>query len=137
MPARFAIREAAHAAFRGSSTARRWSRRGRVQRGALLAFGAVPIYAYRCPNGHLFELFKRMNDPPPESCETCGAAPVEQVLYPVAIHYKGSGFYSTDYGRGNRKQAKEGAEAGAPSTDSGGGDSKAGEKVEKKAAAAD
>ena len=79
-----------------------------------------------------------MNDPPPDRCETCGAAPVEQVLYPVAIHYKGSGFYSTDYGRANRKQAKEGAEAGAASTDSGGGDAKAGgEKVEKKAAAAE
>ena len=100
----------------------------------------MPIYEYRCPNGHLFEVFKRMTDPAPERCETCGASPVEQVLYPVAIHYKGSGFYSTDYGRG-RKTAKETAETGAgagASSDSGGGDSGGGEKtVEKKAAAAD
>jgi putative FmdB family regulatory protein len=79
----------------------------------------VPIYEYRCPNGHVFELFKRMNDPAPEACEVCGASPVELVLYPVAIHYKGSGFYSTDYGKGKR-----GAAAESGSSDSGSGESK-------------
>jgi putative FmdB family regulatory protein len=67
----------------------------------------VPIYEYRCPNGHVFELFQRMDDAPPETCPTCGAGPLEKVLYPVAVHFKGSGFYSTDYGR-SRKTAKEG-----------------------------
>jgi putative FmdB family regulatory protein len=67
----------------------------------------VPIYEYRCPNGHVFELFQRMDDAPPEACPTCGAGPLEKVLYPVAVHFKGSGFYSTDYGR-SRKTAKEG-----------------------------
>lgn len=65
----------------------------------------MPIYEYRCPNGHLFERFQRMTDPAPEACEVCGAAPVELVLYPVAIHYKGSGFYSTDYGKGAKRKA--------------------------------
>jgi putative FmdB family regulatory protein len=64
----------------------------------------MPIYEYRCPNGHTFELFQRMTDPPASECQICGAAPVEKVLYPVAIHFKGSGFYSTDYGRGGRKR---------------------------------
>jgi putative FmdB family regulatory protein len=64
----------------------------------------MPIYEYRCPNGHTFELFQRMTDPPPADCQICGAAPVEKVLYPAAIHFKGSGFYSTDYGRGARKK---------------------------------
>jgi putative FmdB family regulatory protein len=91
----------------------------------------MPIYEYRCPNGHTFEVFQRMDDPPAERCETCGEGPVQRVLYPVAVHFKGSGFYSTDYGRGSRKQAKEG-EAGA-SGDSGGGEK---DKVEKKAAEA-
>jgi putative FmdB family regulatory protein len=68
----------------------------------------MPIYEYRCPNGHLFELFQRMGDPPPDVCEVCGEGPVERVLYPVAVHFKGSGFYSTDYGRGSRK-SKDGA----------------------------
>jgi putative FmdB family regulatory protein len=75
----------------------------------------MPTYEYRCPNGHVFELFQRMTDDAPEKCEVCGAGPVERVLYPVAVHFKGSGFYSTDYGRGSRKPAKEGE---AASTDS-------------------
>ena len=78
----------------------------------------MPVYEYRCPNGHTFEVFQRMTDPPSETCETCGAGPVEKILFPVAVHFKGSGFYSTDYGRGGKKK------------ESGTGD--AGEKTEKK-----
>jgi putative FmdB family regulatory protein len=70
----------------------------------------MPIYEYRCPNRHTFELFQRMSDPPPSECQICGEAPVEKVLYPAAIHFKGSGFYSTDYGRGGAK--KEGSRDG-------------------------
>jgi len=65
----------------------------------------VPIYEYRCPNGHTFEVFQKMTDEPIEMCTTCGAGPVEKILFPVAVHFKGSGFYSTDYGRGGRKGA--------------------------------
>lgn len=60
----------------------------------------MPIYEYRCPNGDTFELFQKMTDPPPAACPVCGAGPVEKLLFPVAVHFKGSGFYSTDYGRG-------------------------------------
>jgi putative FmdB family regulatory protein len=77
----------------------------------------MPIYEYRCPNGHLFERFQSMTAPAPEKCDICGAAPVELVLYPVAIHYKGSGFYSTDYGKA--KSGKKDGESG-----SGGGETK-------------
>ena len=78
----------------------------------------MPIYEYRCPNGHTFERFQSMTAPAPETCDTCGASPVELVLYPVAIHYKGSGFYSTDYGRGAKKEGDgSGGESGK--TDSG------------------
>jgi putative FmdB family regulatory protein len=70
----------------------------------------MPIYEYRCPNGHLFELFQRMGEAPPDVCEVCGEGPVERVLYPVAVHFKGSGFYSTDYGRGRKgDESKDGA----------------------------
>jgi putative FmdB family regulatory protein len=79
----------------------------------------MPIYEYRCPNGHVFELFQRMADAPPDQCDVCGAGPLERVLYPVAVHFKGSGFYSTDYGRGSgRKGAKDG-DSGSGSSDSG------------------
>ena len=87
----------------------------------------MPIYEYRCPNGHLFELFQRMGEPPPEACEICGEGPVERVLYPVAVHFKGSGFYSTDYGRGSRKKEKE------PSKDGSGGDGESVKKAEPEA----
>jgi putative FmdB family regulatory protein len=58
----------------------------------------MPIYEYRCKKGHQFEVIQRMADDPIEVCEVCGA-PVERVFHPVAVHFKGSGFYSTDYGR--------------------------------------
>ena len=79
----------------------------------------MPIYEYRCPNGHTFEVFQRMSDPPAAACEVCGASPVEKVLFPVAVHFKGSGFYATDYGRGSRKAAKEGESASASTDGSG------------------
>jgi putative FmdB family regulatory protein len=63
----------------------------------------VPIYEYRCPEGHTFERFQSMTAPAPETCDLCGASPLELVLYPVAIHYKGSGFYTTDYGKKEKK----------------------------------
>jgi len=94
----------------------------------------VPIYEYRCPNGHVFELFQRMGAAAPEGCETCGAGPLERVLYPVAVHFKGSGFYSTDYGRGSRKPTKE-SEA-ASESDSGGEKKEKTEDTKPKAAEA-
>jgi putative FmdB family regulatory protein len=95
----------------------------------------VPIYEYRCPEGHTFERFQSMTAPAPEKCDVCGAAPVELVLYPVAIHYKGSGFYTTDYGKG--KAAKKEGDGGSSGGEGGGkSDSKPAEKTEKKTAAA-
>jgi len=82
----------------------------------------MPIYEYRCPNGHTFEVFQRMSDAPVASCEVCGASPVEKLLFPVAVHFKGSGFYSTDYGRGSRKGAKD-SDSGASSSSDGSGSS--------------
>jgi putative FmdB family regulatory protein len=76
----------------------------------------VPIYEYRCPNGHVFERFQSMTAPAPETCDVCGASPVEVVLYPVAIHYKGSGFYSTDYGKGKPKKEGDGGGGGEGGT---------------------
>jgi putative FmdB family regulatory protein len=78
----------------------------------------MPIYEYKCPNGHLFEVFHGMTEPGPEVCEVCGAAPLQVVLHPVAVHYKGSGFYSTDYGRKGKKPVKEGSSSDSSSNDS-------------------
>jgi len=96
----------------------------------------VPTYEYRCPNGHLFDVFKSIHAPAPEKCSVCGEGPVEVVLHPVAVHFKGSGFYSTDYGRGRRKAetSKDGDSGSSDKADK--KDTKDAGKVEKKAAEA-
>ena len=86
----------------------------------------MPTYEYRCPKGHVFELFQRMSDAPPEVCVQCGAGPLERVLYPVAVHFKGSGFYATDYGKGSRKKQESTSSDSGSSGD--GGDKKPAEK---------
>jgi putative FmdB family regulatory protein len=58
----------------------------------------MPIYEYRCEKGHTFEVMQSMSDDPLTSCTTCSAS-VQRVFHPVAVHFKGSGFYTTDYGR--------------------------------------
>ena len=58
----------------------------------------MPIYEYRCEQGHTFEVMQRMTDAPLTLCSTC-EAPVQRVFHPVAVHFKGSGFYNTDYGK--------------------------------------
>jgi putative FmdB family regulatory protein len=98
----------------------------------------VPIYEYKCPNGHLFEVFHGMTEDGPAVCEVCGEGPLQRVLHPVAVHYKGSGFYSTDYGKKKKPQPKEGAASDSSSSSSGSdGSSTGGEKGggEKKKAA--
>ena len=80
----------------------------------------MPLYEYKCPNGHLFEVMHGMTEEGPSVCEACGEGPLQLVLHPVAVHYKGSGFYSTDYGRKKKAAAKEGA---ASSDSSSSGDS--------------
>jgi len=92
----------------------------------------LPVYEYKCPNGHLFEVIHGMNDPSPSVCEICGAGPLQRVLHPVAVHYKGSGFYSTDYGRKSKQSgAKEGGSSDSStstSADSGSGSSSGSDK---------
>jgi putative FmdB family regulatory protein len=75
----------------------------------------MPIYEYRCEQGHTFEVLQRMSDDPLSTCQTCDA-PVARVFHPVAVHFKGSGFYNTDYG--TRKRAKEKAGESSSSSDS-------------------
>jgi putative FmdB family regulatory protein len=77
----------------------------------------MPIYEYKCENGHVFDVIQRMSDEPLTECQECGA-PAARVLHPVAVHFKGSGFYNTDYGK-----KKKGAAANGSSSE-GSGESK-------------
>jgi putative FmdB family regulatory protein len=87
----------------------------------------MPIYEYRCENGHQFEVMQRMSDDPVTKCEVCGAE-VQRVFHPIAVHFKGSGFYNTDYGTRKRsremKEAKEGSSKSESSSSSSSSDSK-------------
>ena len=85
----------------------------------------MPVYEYRCEKGHTFEVMQRMSDDSVTSCTVCGA-PCHRVLHPVAVHFKGSGFYTTDYGRKPKAGAASSEYSGGKaSSDSGsGGDKK-------------
>ena len=88
----------------------------------------MPIYEFRCRNGHTFEVSQRMTDDPVTTCEVCGA-PVERVFRPVAVHFKGSGFYNTDYG----KQKRAAADGAGSNNSTGDGKAEAPKKSEKSA----
>jgi putative FmdB family regulatory protein len=81
----------------------------------------MPIYEYKCENGHVFDVIQKMSDEALTECQECGA-PAQRVLHPVAVHFKGSGFYNTDYGRkkggGNGGTGSEGS-GESKSSDSG------------------
>jgi putative FmdB family regulatory protein len=76
----------------------------------------MPIYEYKCENGHVFDVMQKLSDDPVTTCTVCGAS-VRKVLHPVGISFKGSGFYSTDY---------KGAASKAETTKNGESDEKAG-----------
>ncbi len=99
----------------------------------------MPIYEYRCEQGHTFEVLQRMAEDPVVSCETC-SAPVERVFHPVAVHFKGSGFYNTDYGTRKRsremKESGEGAGKGGKDETKSGSDSASAGKTKTESSAA-
>lgn len=79
----------------------------------------MPIYEYRRPNGTTFEVMQRMTDDPLTHDPETGV-PVERVFHPVAVHFKGKGFYNTDYGTKRRnRELRESAESGADKYEAG------------------
>jgi putative FmdB family regulatory protein len=85
----------------------------------------MPIYEYKCENGHVFDVLQRMSDAPLTECIECGAT-VQKVLQPVGISFKGSGFYSTDYNnkKGPKEEPKKAAATSGESSTNGASDSK-------------
>ena len=91
----------------------------------------MPIYEYKCEKGHQFEVVQRMVDDPITTCETC-SAPVSRVFHPVAVHFKGKGFYSTDYGSKKRARELKAAAEGGSNGDKSSSESKSDSKSESK-----
>ena len=78
----------------------------------------MPIYEYKCDNGHVFEVMQKMTDDPVKKCPECKAK-VQRVFHPVAVHFKGKGFYNTDYGTKRRaREMEKSASDGASKTES-------------------
>jgi len=100
----------------------------------------MPIYEYKCANGHVFDVIQKMSDESLTECQECGA-PAERVLHPVAIHFKGSGFHNTDYGKkktganGSSSESAKDSSGDSASSESKSSDSKSSDS--KAASAAD
>lgn len=97
----------------------------------------MPIYEYKCDNGHVFDVMQKMADDSLTECVECGA-PCVRVLTAPAVHFKGSGFYNTDYGKrkgGGNGSSSEGGEGGSSkSSDSGSASDSSSSKSESKPA---
>ena len=89
----------------------------------------MPIYEYKCENGHVFDVIQKFTDEPLTECQECGA-PAVRVLHSPAIHFKGSGFHNTDYGtkRGGGNGGSEGGSESGSGSGSGSSDSKSDSK---------
>lgn len=77
----------------------------------------MPIYEYKCDQGHTFEVTQSMSDEALDECTICGA-PARRILFAPAVHFKGSGFYTTDYarkGKGGTSKAANGSESASKS----------------------
>jgi putative FmdB family regulatory protein len=102
----------------------------------------VPIYEYKCDNGHVFDVMQKMSEESLTECVECGAT-AHRVLTAPAVHFKGSGFYNTDYGKrkggGSNGSGGESGESSSESkssdSSSGSSDSGSGSKSDSKAAA--
>ena len=83
----------------------------------------MPIYEYRCTKGHVFDRMQRFSDDPLSKCEVCGAS-AQRVMHAPAVHFKGSGFYNTDYGTRKRARENSSSEKSDSSSSSSSSDSK-------------
>jgi predicted nucleic acid-binding Zn ribbon protein len=86
----------------------------------------VPFYEYKRQDGTTFEIMQKMVDPPLE-CDPETGLPVTRVFHPIAVHFKGKGFYNTDYGtkkRAREKDAHDSSKKKSETSDSSGGDAK-------------
>jgi putative FmdB family regulatory protein len=93
----------------------------------------MPTYEYKCESGHVFDVMQRMSDDPLSTCQQCGA-PVQRVFHPVAVHFKGSGFYNTDYGTRRRQREAKEASASESAASSNGSSEKSEKKPDASAA---
>lgn len=93
----------------------------------------MPTYEYRRPDGSTFEILQSFSDEALTHDPETGVK-VQRVLHAPAVHFKGKGFYNTDYGTRNRQRetaaAAESSSSDSSSSDSGSsGDSSSGSET--------
>jgi putative FmdB family regulatory protein len=63
----------------------------------------MPIYEYRCDTcDQVIEQIQKFTDAPLTKCESCGGA-LERLISPPGLHFKGTGWYVTDYARASHR----------------------------------
>lgn len=70
----------------------------------------MPTYEYQCPKGHQFEKLQKISDRSRPRCPECGAAAERRISGGAGLHFKGTGFYITDYGKDGKGPRKESAD---------------------------
>lgn len=86
----------------------------------------MPIYEYRRPDGSTFEVMQAFSDEPLTHDPETGAS-VQRVLHAPAVHFKGKGFYNTDYGTRKRQRENGASAEGAAKSDGASADGAKGE----------
>jgi putative FmdB family regulatory protein len=94
----------------------------------------MPIYEYRRPDGSTFEVQQSFSDDTLTVDPDTGV-PVERVLHAPAVHFKGKGFYNTDYG--TRKRQRENAASSDSSSSGSSGESSSSERSSDSSSAGD
>ena len=74
----------------------------------------MPLYEYHCEScGQRFEVIQKFSDAPVEVCRACGEGPVRRLASSPAIHFKGAGWYVTDYARKGKTDGTDKTAAGS------------------------
>jgi putative FmdB family regulatory protein len=77
----------------------------------------MPTYEYRRPDGSTFEIVQSFSEDALTHDPDTGV-PVQRVFHAPAVHFKGKGFYNTDYGTRNRQRETEASKASEKSSSS-------------------
>lgn len=84
----------------------------------------MPIYEYRCKScGHELEKLQRMNDPVLTDCPACNQSELKRLVSAARFRLKGSGWYETDFKKGNKKNLHDSSDSGSGASESGTSDS--------------
>ena len=93
----------------------------------------MPLYEYECKKcHHRFERIQQFSDKPVRRCPKCKTGRVEKLISSPAVHFKGTGWYVTDYGKGGSGGSSSSNESKSESKNESKSESKGDSKSETK-----